>query len=260
MEKPRRSHFDGVIHDPADLQKPIVRIEIQKEAFLDLRKFFFTSALIVLLIDAGVIGISSFIHARTAKADTIFYPATCLGGWTNPNNAEGKPDVSDPTQLTNFSDTNSAVLSSDTGGEIYCGGFTGEVPPDTLPRTLTISFSMAAKQSAAPASPNEDTTLPPGIVSALEGTTTPNSGIPSSDETTPHASSSDEVTVPSSPSQNAPVDGSSTQASSSSGSVLPLPENMDSSSQGSQTFFWFGDTAYAADDSIASSSATSPAA
>jgi hypothetical protein len=42
-----------------------------------------------------------------------------------------------------FSEENSAVLPENTAAEIFCGGFTAEIPPDTRPRSLIVALSLS---------------------------------------------------------------------------------------------------------------------
>ncbi len=76
----------------------------------------------------------SFTQSVRANV-AIFYPNTCLGGWENPQNAQGKPDVE-------FNESASAILKNATA-HIFCGGFEGEVPNDSEPKKVLLKMSWA---------------------------------------------------------------------------------------------------------------------
>ena len=62
------------------------------------------------------------------KAENIeFYPNSCLGGWQNPQNAAGKPDLNRDAPASSFNKNNSAYLSNAIS-QIYCGNFEGSIP------------------------------------------------------------------------------------------------------------------------------------
>jgi len=76
-----------------------------------------------------------FLIARylyLTKAETVeVYPSSCLGGWQNPQNAAGKPDLSKDAPASSFNKNNSAYLSNAIS-QIYCGNFEGSSPDSNL--------------------------------------------------------------------------------------------------------------------------------
>ncbi|MDB5254175.1 MAG: hypothetical protein JWL80_241 [Parcubacteria group bacterium] len=125
---------------------------------------------IAVLVGAIIlIGVPVFIFKifTTQANEAVFYPSSCLGGWKDPHNAEGKPEVSSDT-VTMFNNENSAVLPENTSAEIFCGKFTGTIPEDTRPQKVLLTFSWDAKRGAIP----DDEDNAPGSLS-VEATTTP---------------------------------------------------------------------------------------
>ncbi len=103
------------------------------------RKFRIASYLLgaILVITCLLIGLKSIL----VKADSsFFYPQSCLGGWTNPHNAEGKPQVVDGNKEILNKD-NSAILPENTASDIYCGKFEGEIPNGNFAKKIILTFS-----------------------------------------------------------------------------------------------------------------------
>jgi hypothetical protein len=97
-----------------------------KNKFNQNKKIFFSFLGIFVLI---------FLIARylyLTKAETVeVYPSSCLGGWQNPQNAAGKPDLSKDAPASSFNKNNSAYLSNAIS-QIYCGNFEGSSPDSNL--------------------------------------------------------------------------------------------------------------------------------
>lgn len=88
------------------------------------RPVFFVTPLLVLLVVIGAV----FWYQHSTEAQVVeFYPSSCLGSWLYTGNASEKPDVPLNALFGDFNNNNSAIYD---GGnkEIYCGGFTGEIP------------------------------------------------------------------------------------------------------------------------------------
>jgi hypothetical protein len=80
------------------------------------------------------------ILTKEGKAEVAtFYPTACLGGWSNPHNAEGIPETPDNTIA--YSITNSTALAKDLVADLYCGAFKGEVPTHTMPTKITLAIA-----------------------------------------------------------------------------------------------------------------------
>ena len=94
---------------------------------------FFVFVFIILFF-----GLSSqdSLHAEYAK----FYPGSCSGGWTNPQNAEGKTDLLPDAPPPDFNDVNSAVLAG-ASSQIFCENFTGKTPEEAEMKTLLLKLS-----------------------------------------------------------------------------------------------------------------------
>lgn len=107
----------------------------------------------------------------------VLYPSTCLGGWNNPQLAEGKPDVASADDPPAFTEANSAVLPANASSDIFCGGFTGDISQEVQPTKVTLSFSWTTKvqeASSTPLAPIIFTDVPSGSSSTfLDSSTTP---------------------------------------------------------------------------------------
>lgn len=96
---------------------------------------------------SAVLCIALLFTALPARADIItFYPSSCLGGWVNPEHAQGQFSVLDREDSTLFGDAatfsreNSAVLEG-SAAQIFCGGFKADVPEDANVSGFTLIFS-----------------------------------------------------------------------------------------------------------------------
>lgn len=120
-------------------------IRQEKNPFvLDLKnkKTEFYTFLAVLLI---LISLSAwwFLNGNKLKAETTqFYPSVCLGNWTDPENAEGKPDLEENADYSEFNSGNSAFYG---GGQkqIFCGQFKGELAEGAKINQIALKFSWA---------------------------------------------------------------------------------------------------------------------
>ena len=84
-----------------------------------------------------------FLYKSKARANEyLLYPSTCLGGWENPQLAEGAPQVSLGIQRgIYFTEENSARLNGNIAAQIYCGGFKEDIPEDVIPKNIVVKFS-----------------------------------------------------------------------------------------------------------------------
>jgi hypothetical protein len=96
-------------------------------------------------------GGSSFLFIRSVlNAETLtLYPSACLGGWDNPERAQGEL-TEDASNLHAFAEGSSAILPADTVSEIFCGGFTADIPPGTEPKTLTLLLAWSTERAEDP--------------------------------------------------------------------------------------------------------------
>jgi len=85
-----------------------------------------------------------WIRSFVVKADAYsLYATSCLGGWENTSFASGAPDVKPFGEMEEFSAENSAVLDSNSQSQIFCGGFTGEILAETIPKKIEVKLSLS---------------------------------------------------------------------------------------------------------------------
>jgi hypothetical protein len=121
------------------------------------------------LVFLGILSITIVVAVQKSHAEIIsFYPTSCLGGWKNPSNAQGKPDITGNYDPKLFTDGNSALLQN-SQAELFCGGFKGEIPQSSKPTNITVSFNWSIEdgsivhQNVEPF-PAPDATTPQGAV------------------------------------------------------------------------------------------------
>lgn len=135
----------GDIHASKTLP-PVLNLKKQKQLYIS----FSVVGGLIFLTALGWFIYGTFIRAEKAQ----FYPTACLGGWQNPQNAEGKPDLDEGAPAEDFSSKNSSVLQNAIS-ELYCGGFKGDIPQDTEPKRAVLKFSWALKlPETAPPQPS----------------------------------------------------------------------------------------------------------
>src|SRR3989344_998470 len=101
----------------------------------------------ILLFTALAIGFAAYL--TIARAETVgLYPGSCLGGWINTQNAQGRPSLEPGASADLFNESNSAVLKN-TIAQIFCGSFNGNIPQDNEPKKVFLKFSwnMVEKQT-----------------------------------------------------------------------------------------------------------------
>lgn len=112
-----------------------------------------------------VVFVFFIIYFNQAKTETaFFYPESCLGGWQNPQLAQGRSEISDSGF---YNDSNSAVLFNSLA-EIYCGSFMGEIPEGSSPEKAILRLGLFVKPHEFTASSTEE--LDPEALN--QGTTT----------------------------------------------------------------------------------------
>lgn len=109
----------------------------------------------ILIISIFVIFLAGIsIFSLIVKAEiTNLYPGSCLGGWINTQNAQGRPTLDSDASADLFNDSNSAILKN-TIAQIFCGSFNGQIPQDNEPKKvfLKFSWSIVEKQTVSTAS------------------------------------------------------------------------------------------------------------
>lgn len=96
---------------------------------------------------ALIIVVGSFISPKGRADIATFYPDTCLGAWTNPRNAEKKPETTANGDIDQFSTANSAILDKEQKEDIYCGNFQGEFNESTKPIKIVIALAITNKDT-----------------------------------------------------------------------------------------------------------------
>ncbi len=129
-------------------------------------RFALATFVFLLLIGIGPVEIfQKIVGAFTEEEKTVsFYSTVCSGGWENPQNAQGQPDLVEGAGVEEFNEQNSAVLRNSVS-QIFCEGFNGEIPDETKIKKVSLKFSWAFKKEIpeffvpAPVPP-EETPLP----------------------------------------------------------------------------------------------------
>lgn len=120
------------------LREKKLTIEFSRKA---LAKIYLEHRGAVLAIACIIVVGSYAIFSNSSKANTaLFYATQCLGGWENPELAEGKPSLDDGAAGELFTRENAAILKN-TQGVLYCGGFEGEIPKDSIPNKFIFHVS-----------------------------------------------------------------------------------------------------------------------
>jgi hypothetical protein len=91
---------------------------------------------------ALILVLGSFISMKGKAESSIFYPETCLGGWINPENAEGEQQTTSNGDESQFTKDNSAILPKNTNAEMYCGNFKGKFNAATKPTKIMVSLAL----------------------------------------------------------------------------------------------------------------------
>jgi hypothetical protein len=94
------------------------------------------SSLVLILV------FGSFISPKGKAESSIFYPDTCLGGWINPQYAQGEQETTSNGDESQFTKKNSAILPKNTNAEMYCGNFKGAFIKDTRPTKIIVSLAL----------------------------------------------------------------------------------------------------------------------
>ncbi len=138
------SSIDGVTKSLDDL---VFSYHEQVGKALSKKHWLMAFSSIALLLVLG-----SFISMRGKADSSIFYPETCLGGWINPDNAQGEQQTTSNGDETQFTKENSAVLPKNTNGDMYCGNFKGKFDQATRPTKIIVSLALTKGQELT----NED--------------------------------------------------------------------------------------------------------
>ena len=123
------------------------------------KRFFYGILISVLFVCSLFVLLALLTREPTGvqAQKAYFYPEICLGGFKSAKNASGVPEALGDNDYT---EGNSAVYK-DGDSAIFCGEFTGELPPQTYQTRVTLRFSW---QQVEPTVPVEDTSILDAIV------------------------------------------------------------------------------------------------
>ena len=128
------SAIDGV---SKSLNELVFSYSKQVDQTLQKKHLMMAFSSIVLLIVLG-----SFISPKGKADSSIFFPETCLGGWVNPQYAQGEQETTSNGDESQFTKDNSAVLPKNTNAEMYCGNFKGKFNGATKPTKIIVSLAL----------------------------------------------------------------------------------------------------------------------
>jgi hypothetical protein len=107
----------------------------------EIKLFLFAHQKPLLIIAGSMVAFSIFLsfggHSRASVA--TFYADKCLGGWEGTEYAEGAPSLGDDAPIEDFTKGNSAYNSRGSSS-MYCSGFSGEMPEDTVPKNVSLAL------------------------------------------------------------------------------------------------------------------------
>lgn len=136
------------------LQNLIFKRNAEFEKEVRVKRIYLSLASLVLLVVLGVV-----ISKKSQAEVAMFYPTSCLGGWSNLSKATGKPDTD---KENGFSNLNSAILPENTTADLFCGGFVGDIPPNKDPKLLVLRITWSTEGSTS-------TKEAPGLLDMIEG-------------------------------------------------------------------------------------------
>ena len=125
------------------LREKVWRLELKNR---DLKQFFkntWSRFIFVAVVFIFIVSFFSYLLVTQAEVAN-FYPTSCLGGWQNPQNAQGRPDVGENSLAEEFNENNSAVLKN-VISQIFCGNFQGDTLQDYQPQKAVVKFSWLIK-------------------------------------------------------------------------------------------------------------------
>src|SRR3989344_4224849 len=109
--------INDVFFDPSrsilSLREKSWKVQVDLSSFKfffrpSLKRFLKLGSMALLLVVSLIMG--RFLVARSSVE--LFFPQNCLGGWVNPQNAAGEPDLPLDASNEDFNHGNSAVLEN----------------------------------------------------------------------------------------------------------------------------------------------------
>ncbi len=158
------STIDGVTKSLNDL---VFSYSEQVDKSLHKKRILMAISSMVLLLVLG-----SFISPKGKAESSVFYPETCLGGWINPQYAQGEEETTSNGDAAQFNKNNSAVLPKNTNAEMYCGNFKGTFDTATKPTKIIVSLALTKGPDLSLEDRMEHDVFGTTSPSILEGTST----------------------------------------------------------------------------------------
>lgn len=158
------STIDGVTKSLNDL---VFSYSEQVDKSLHKKRILMAMSSMVLLLVLG-----SFISPKGKAESSVFYPETCLGGWINPQYAQGEEETTSNGDAVQFNKNNSAVLPKNTNAEMYCGNFKGTFDTATKPTKIIVSLALTKGPDLSLEDRMEHDVFGTTSPSILEGTST----------------------------------------------------------------------------------------
>ncbi len=214
--------------------------------------------LVVVLVTSSV-----FFAPHSSATVSDFYPGTCSGGWLNPENATGLPNLDGVQPANSYTEKNSAVLNN-SHSDIVCNNFAGNIPSGTNPKTFTVKLHWSIDDGSVP----HDGTVTPAptttsdVISAPATTNQSPSDTTTSTQTTTDTKSTTDTTTttPTDSTSTTPDTTAPASTTSSDTQSTPAPTTPDTTTPAVTTPTTSSDTQPATDTTVsAPASAPSPA-
>jgi hypothetical protein len=125
------------------------------------------------------------------------YASTCLGGWKDVDKVTGVPEVAGDATVE-YSESNSATLYNKQT-QIYCGGFTGQIPNGVNRTKVALRFSWGiegeARESKKDESSNDNPSVPesPGLETGTTSSPDSSLEVPPEEQTPAESPESEEL-------------------------------------------------------------------
>ncbi len=200
------------------------RIQNSKHVKFVSKHSLFLAIGILLLI--AIVQFTPF-NSSSFASTTRFYSSSCLGGWQNTNHVQGEPDAPQLETGPGFSSQNSAILT-DAVSTLFCGGFSGNIPKDSKPKKVIVSFSWGTTPLESTSNASSSSVIDGSATSSsLQLLDTPASEHPT--VLSGNATSSDQTSSEDKPKENSSSDSTPSSDTNSSGST-PKPSETSSPS------------------------------
>ncbi len=112
----------------------ILRVQFMLLQLLGIGRRFWFGFLLFLVVGAGLVMLFIRSSEPAVAQVSLYYPETCLGGWQQPKAAAHEPDA-DGNEVSR-----GVSVYDNNGASIFCGEFTGALPPQTYHTRVTLRF------------------------------------------------------------------------------------------------------------------------